>query len=115
MLWHQTHPRTKRNVLGSATAGKLLVKIDSKSDYDTIKGRFANRQIGVKSTRIGLAAIKKIKKYEAEIDPTLEEGDTAKVQLVDYLNEELNHRSNLMLRDRFHTFTSGCLAIDSLI
>lgn len=91
--------RTKRNVLGSATAGKLLVKIDSKSDYDTIKGRFANRQIGVKSTRIGLAAIKKIKKYEAEIDPTLEEGDTAKVQLVDYLNEELNHRSNLMLRD----------------
>lgn len=54
----------KRNVLGSTTIGKLLVKIDTKDDLNAIAKKFnPSNQIYSKNMQEGLSAITDINKY----------------------------------------------------
>ncbi len=88
----------KKNVLGVSSVGKLIVKIDTRSDLDRISSNF-NYMDGQmpKSTRLGLAAIEDIVKYFSVIDDEIAENDCVKIQLVDYQNNDLNYRSRLLL------------------
>ncbi|WP_233582310.1 hypothetical protein [Prevotella sp. OH937_COT-195] len=88
----------RHNVLGISSVGKLLVKIDSKEDLDIIQRRFTtNRQNLTDKRKIGLAAVENLKKYEPIVDTDIRDAKVLKLQLVDYQNNEFNHRSQMLL------------------
>jgi Subtilisin-like serine proteases len=89
----------KRNVLGTTTLGKLLVKIDTKSDLDAIAKKFnLQNNNPSKNLQKGLSAVTDIKRYQPIIDDNIRADEVLKVQLVDYLNSEMNIRSKRLLR-----------------
>lgn len=90
----------KRNVIGVTSVGKLLVKIDSTADLKRIESGFKIDNITFlsKTKKIGLTAIENISKYKAVVDTDINRGDLLKLQLVDYLNSEYNHRSHVALK-----------------
>ena len=94
----------KRNIIGISSVGKLLVKIDSKSDLNKITRRFDTSENTSKNKCLGLAAIKSIEKYSSVIEEGIIEGDCLKIQLVDYQNNELNYLSRLQLETLCHRF-----------
>jgi hypothetical protein len=88
----------KRNVLGITSAGKLLVKIDSKSDLKALSKKFdPNATNRSKNLQKGLAAVTDITKYVPQTDNDIKTDEVLKLQLVDYLNSELNLRSKRQL------------------
>lgn len=88
----------KRNVLGTTAVGKLLVKIDSKSDLKAIDEKFNPENLNrSKNLKKGLAAVADISRYTPMIDENIEPNEILKVQLVDYLNSEMNLRSKRLL------------------
>lgn len=90
----------KRNVLGGIKVGKLLVKIDSKKDLESIEAKFNPLNNVCNNTRKkGLSAVLDINKYKAELDDDINSNEVLKVQLVDYLDSEMNLRSKNMLID----------------
>ena len=93
---------SKRNVLGVTSVGKLLVKIDSAGDLNRIERGFDINIHTVlqKNKRIGLSAIENISHYNAIVDNNIHTGDFLKLQMVDYLNNELNQRSQKALETK---------------
>ena len=74
----------KRNVLGTTAVGKLLVKIDSKSDLKAIDEKFNPENLNrSKNLKKGLAAVADISRYTPMIDENIEPNEILKVQLVD--------------------------------
>lgn len=88
----------KRNVLGTTDIGKLLVKIDTRADLKAIAEKFnpENKNLS-KNLQKGLAAVADITKYVPITDTSIESAEVLKVQLVDYLNSEMNLRSKRLL------------------
>lgn len=88
----------KRNVLGTTDVGKLLVKIDTRTDLKAIAEKFnpENKNLS-KNLQKGLAAVANITKYVPIIDTSIESAEVLKVQLADYLNSEMNLRSKRLL------------------
>lgn len=97
---------SKRNVIGVTSIGKLLLKIDNSTDLGKIENNFhiMNSSTLSKNKKIGLAAVEGIEPYKVTIDENLNTKDLIKVQLVDYLNTEYNHRSLLALKIKCHDF-----------
>ena len=90
---------SKRNVLGVTSVGKILVKIDTANDLKKMERGFkvVNTDNLPKDKKIGLSAIENISRYKAVVDDSIQEDDRLKLQLVDYLNSEYNHRSRIAL------------------
>lgn len=90
---------SKRNVIGVTSVGKLLVKIDSGDDLNKIEKGFSVDDTAAlpKSKKIGLSAIEDISQYRAVVEEDIRPDDFLKLQMVDYLNEEYNHRSRVAL------------------
>lgn len=90
---------SKRNVLGVTSVGKILVKIDTANDLKKMERGFkvVNTANLPKDKKIGLSAIENISRYKAVVDDSIQENDRLKLQLVDYLNSEYNHRSRIAL------------------
>lgn len=92
----------KRNVLGVSSVGRIIAKIDSREDLNKIKRRYSikdTKQL-TKSSKVGLSAINSIKHFEVSVDQNITDKDILKVQLVDYLSNELNYRSKLLLQTK---------------
>ena len=91
---------SKRNVIGVTSVGKLLVKIDSSNDLNKIAQAFSsiNPAALPKGKKIGLSAIESISQYKAIVDEDISTDDRVKLQMVDYLNREYNHRSRVALK-----------------
>lgn len=88
----------KRNVLGTIAVGKLLVKIDAATDLEAIATEFnPENKNRTKKLQKGLAAIKDISRYIPIVDASIEFDKVLKVQLVDYMNSEMNLRSQRLL------------------
>lgn len=90
---------SKRNVLGVTSVGKILVKIDTANDLKKMERGFkvVNTDNLPRDKKIGLSAIENISRYKAVVDDSIQEDDRLKLQLVDYLNSEYNHRSRIAL------------------
>lgn len=97
---------SKRNVLGVTSVGKLIVKIDTAADLDKIERgfRITNTVALSKDKKNGLSAIESISRYKAIVDEDIKNGDRLKLQMVDYLNSEYNHRSHIALSTRCKEF-----------
>lgn len=97
---------SKRNVIGVTSVGKLLVKIDSVADLNKIERgfRIANTMTLSKDKKVGLSAIESISRYKAVVDGDIENGDRLKLQMIDYLNNEYNHRSLVALSAKCREF-----------
>lgn len=94
----------KRNVIGMTSVGKLIVKVDSKQDLNTITRRFETVEGASKNKRLGMAAIKSIEKHTPVVEEGIIAGDCLKLQLVDYQNNEQNHLSHIQLESLCNEF-----------
>lgn len=97
---------SKRNVLGVTSVGKLLVKIDSAKDLDKIERGFSVSSPATlsKEKKVGLSAIESISRYKAIVDESINANDHLKLQMIDYLNNEYNHRSRIALSAKCREF-----------
>ncbi len=88
----------KRNTIGVKSVGKLIVKVDSKNDLSKIARRFNDYGIASKNKKLGMAAIQSIEKYQAVVEDGINNGDSLKIQLIDYQNSEYNDLSTIQLK-----------------
>lgn len=97
---------SKRNILGVTSVGKLLVKIDTEVDLHKMERGFRIADIAnlSKNKKVGLSAIESISRYKAVIDENIVTDDRLKLQMVDYLNNEYNHRSRIALSTKCREF-----------
>ena len=84
----------KRNVIGVAKPGELLVKFDNRNEVSRVAHNY--REDGLRNLTklkmIGVAAVVGLEPYHAEVEDDLA-GNSLKVRLIDYKNLQLNERS----------------------
>lgn len=96
----------KRNVLGVSSVGRIIAKIDSREDLNKIECRYSIRDTKqlTKSSKVGLSAINSINHLKVSVDQDITEKDTLKIQLVDYLSNDLNNCSKQLLQNKCQDF-----------
>lgn len=86
--------KNKRNVIGMSKSREVIVKIDSRNDLHRISSNYqADRILSLgKTKRCGIAAIVGLEPFHAQVEEDLT-GHPLKVRLIDYLDSQLNDRS----------------------
>lgn len=92
--------RDKRNVLGKGSQKGLLVKVDNKYDLQAIRRKVddASQGKGSKDRLCGVAVVEDLQLFHPFVEEGLEGGEL-KVRLVDYHDEQLNAKSDELLRN----------------
>lgn len=86
--------KNKRNVIGMSKQREIIVKIDSKADLQRISSNYQADKISTlgKVKRCGIAAVVGLDLFHANVEENLA-GHPLKVRLVDYLDGQLNDKS----------------------